>query len=187
MPSGGPLISLLLTGAERSPLRAMAARAHNPAPVLRTWPGIMRRGVGSIAEQFRRRVTLFYGGRTKKWKARQPFGNFPTRGTGKYEAAWLGGAGSITQVSGDAVIVGVNPSLFPQVRGLQGTRTVSRKISAKQRAFFHYKGAHLLRSTRFLRTEPRAVRANSPGTLRRCARSLARYVARNERLERLLS
>jgi len=181
-------MQLTLINPTHNPLAAMAARAKNPRPALEQWPRIMRKGADSVDEQFRRRTTIFYGGRTRAWKARQPFGDLPRKGTGRYRAAWVGeGAGSVTRVTQDGATIGVSSAMFPQTRGLQGTRTVSRRDTDKQRAFLHGHGVHLRRTTRFLRTDPRAVRVNSPGILKRCKRLLTDYVLAHERLEGLLS
>lgn len=181
-------MQLTLVNVTHNPLAAMQARARNPRPVLEKWPRLMRKGADSVDEQFRRRTTIFYGGRTKAWKARQPFGDVPRGRPGRYRAAWVGeGAGSVTSVTQDSATIGVSSAVFPQTRGLQGTRVVSRRVTAKQRAFLHHHGVHLRRTTRFLRTEPRAVRVNSPGILRRCKKVLVRFVIAHERLEGLLS
>lgn len=181
-------MQLTLINPTHNPLAALAARAKNPRPALELWPRIIRKGADSVDQQFARRTTIFYGGRTRAWKARQPFGDFSRRGTGRYRAAWTGeGAGSVTRVTQDSVTVGVSSAVFPQTRGLQGTRTVSRRVTDRQRAFLHGHGVHLRKTTRFLRTEPRAVRINSPGILRRCKKVLVAYVTAHERLEGLLS
>lgn len=182
------MLFLQLSVVQKNPVAAMAARARHPKPALEQFPRIMRKGVDSVDEQFRKRTTIFYGGRTKPWKARQPFGTTPRRGTGRYRAAWVGeGAGSVTRVDADSVTIGVSSAVFPQVKGLQGSKPVHRRVTPKQRAYLHTVGVHLRRSTRFLVTEPRAVRVNSPGILRRCKRVLAAYVVSHEKFERLLA
>jgi len=181
-------MQLTLVNVTHNPLAAMQARAKNPRPALEKWVDAIRKGKDSVDEQHRQRTTIFYGGRRRKWKDRQPFGDFPRRGTGRRHAAWIGAAaGSVARVTQDSVTVGVDSAVFPQERGLQGGRTVSRRVTDKQRAFLHRHGVHLRRTTRFLRTEPRPVRINTPGILGRCKKILVRYVIAHERLEALLS
>jgi len=97
---------------------------------------IMRTGTKGVAQQFRD-STEYRGAQAIPWAPSHAFGTKPAPkktmvGTGLYRAAFLGGAGSITKISKDAVEIGVDRDLFPQVAIHQG-RSASRTIRPKKR------------------------------------------------------
>lgn len=117
-------------------LGEIAERFTDQRPLRGKIVGIMRRGPGSISQQFAQETAILTTGARRRWaklkpatiadRIRQGHGAGPIlERTGAYKRAWLGqGAGAFTRITRKTWAVGVNPGVFPQVRVFQGARTV---------------------------------------------------------------
>lgn len=167
----------------KSPTAAMLQRMGNMRPAYEAAVPIIRKGEGSIEDQYRRQATIGRGGRSTAWPRPKPFGTdakFQARSlkrTGRYLAAWLGeGPGAEVRIGANSVSVGVDRSAFPQLGVLQASRPTAIKVTQNMRGYLGaVKGVHLRRSTQILIVEPRAFRTN-PAMVRRARQALINYV-----------
>ena len=86
---------------------------------------ILRFGTRGISDQFKDE-TEYRGGGSSGWKKTEPFGTrkapYKTmQAGGTYRRAWLGGAGGVETISANAIEIGVDRTLFPQVAIHQGS------------------------------------------------------------------
>lgn len=143
----------------------------------------MRKGDGSVDDQFRRQGAMTLSGGFQAWPKTKPFGKdakFQARTlkrTGRYLADWRGeGAGGYHVIERTRAAIGVDPSVHPQVFILMGNRPHARRVTDKMRGYLAAKkGVYLKKTTQFLITEPRPFRVN-PQMLRRARHTIANYV-----------
>lgn len=152
----------------------------------------MRRGPGSVDDQFRQQSTFPRGGGRIRWKKTKPFGNRPAPAmtlvrSGGLWAAWTGrGAGSVMRRSARRVVIGVDSRRFPQAGRLNAFQAVyskARKTGAQGKSAMHWLlgmkyGVWIsdkkLR-TKGLKVMPRRVSVN-PIMLKRATLRLTQYM-----------
>lgn len=125
---------------------------------------IMRFGQGSFEDQFRRQQTL-EGRGARSWEPTKPFGTRPAtrptlQKTGKYRQAWLGGTGNRTTVNPRQILIGVDPSRFPQEKVFQRRTITKYKVKPKQRVFLGIRYGVWLKPGHVIANRPRALRIN---------------------------
>ena len=112
----------------RAWLGKLVSRMMSPAPLSRSVTAIMRRGPGSVDAQFEAQAQFTKTGGRRAWKPSQRVlrdGGLTLVLTGAYRRAWAGrGSGGVGTHRGNTFRIGVSRGSFPQVRILQGSRTV---------------------------------------------------------------
>lgn len=98
---------------------------------------VMRRGPGSVEDQFGRSATALRSGGWWRWPPVIQFGSrapgpSPLVQTGAYRAAWLGGSGGVSRVSAKSVAVGVSLRRFPGASAHQKDPGATTRIRAKR-------------------------------------------------------
>lgn len=160
----------------------MEARLRGAVPAVgKHIAAVMRKGEGSVDDQWRRQGSIGPRGGFRAWPRTKPFGNVkaPARGlkrTGQYLAAWRGeGAGSVMRIGQSAVAIGVDPTRFPQVRVFMADSPTSIRVTPRMRGYLGaVKGVHLRRATAVIVVEPRPFLVNPP-ILRRARTILVSY------------
>lgn len=88
---------------------------------------LLRFSQGGIRDQFTAQAEM-RGSSVIPWERTKPFGTKKAprstmQGKGDYRRSWLGGPGSLEQISANMVKIGVDRGLHPQVAIHQGSRT----------------------------------------------------------------
>jgi hypothetical protein len=150
---------------------------------------IMRRGMGSVDDQFRRQGSMGQGDRFKQWPKTKPFGKVepPTRTlkrTGQYLAAWRGeSAGSFTYIRPltrtlHMLEIGVDPTRFPQAKVLMANAPTRIRVTPKMRVFLGVvKGVWLKKGKTHIVIPPRPFKV-SGSMVSRVSGRLIDYIVR---------
>lgn len=98
---------------------------------------LLRTGTRGISDQFKDQ-TEYRGAQAIPWERTKDFGTRKAprktmQATGDYRAAWLGGTGSVENISQNAIEIGVDRGDFPRVAIHQGSAP-SVKVFPKKRA-----------------------------------------------------
>ena len=167
-------------------------RLGNVSPIGGAIAQRMRRGVGSIEDQFNSTTELSLDGARRPWKRTRSWGKYQASGktlrrTGALFRAWMGGTGSRQTVRKEAVAVGLHPKgiafygfIFQQERAMV-RRVKRRRKTQKGRIrgtvtpglLF---GAFVKRQTVL---EPRPVSVN-PKMLEGVGEVVTRFIARGK-------
>lgn len=174
-----------LSVVQKLPTAAIQRRLEDPLAgesgrlVLRA----MRKGDGSVDDQYRRQGAMTLSGGFQAWPKTKPFGKDAKaqartlKRTGRYLADWRGeGAGGYHILERNRAAIGVDPNVHPQVLILMGDSPHKRPVTKRMRGYLAArKGVYLKKTTQFLITEPRPFRVN-PQMLRRARHTIANYV-----------
>lgn len=162
------LVFQLQEGRSERSLR-IRERMEQPLPrhVTEALAGVMRRGPGSVADQFDRQTEM--GARASiRWRRTRAFGNRPAPSrtlhrTGALRSAWTGGAGARTDYRPNGVSIGVDRVRFPQAAVFQRSGITPIPVTRKMRFALGLNpeiGVWLRASTRRLLVQGRPVSVN---------------------------
>lgn len=143
----------------------------------------MREGPRGISDQFRSGIGYFANNTAKRWEPTKAFGSLPPPRsrtlirTGYYRDAWMGRhAGSIERYDRGQFVMGVDETIFPQVKVFQKNGITRIPVTDRMRRFLAWAfDVYLRKRTKFIRVPGRPVGVSAEMTAR-AAQAVKRFI-----------